>query len=107
MKRNGILLVFFILIGIFAGQAQSAQTSPQKVSYKIIASADGTYGYDILTDGALLLHQTSIPCTPGKRGFINRPDAEKVAKLVVEKIKKGELPPTVTREDLAKLKIGQ
>jgi hypothetical protein len=56
-------------------------------------------------DGKLLIHQTTIPCLPGAEGFKFRPGAEKIAKLVIMKIQKGEMPPTVKIEELKKLKI--
>lgn len=41
----------------------------------------------------------------GNVNFKTKADAEKVAKLVIDKIKKGEMPPTVTIEELQKLKV--
>ena len=43
---------------------------------------------------------------PGFRsGFKTKADAEKVAKLIITKIKKGEMPPSVTPEELKKLNV--
>lgn len=74
-----------------------------KITYKIINSANKTYGYDILADNKLLIHQPSIPGATGNNGFKTSASAEKVAQLVISKIKKGEMPPTVTNDDLKKL----
>ena len=55
--------------------------------------------------GRLLIHQTSIPALPGDEGFKTKADAEKVALLVIDKIKRGEMPPTVSVEEMKKLKV--
>jgi hypothetical protein len=76
-----------------------------KLSYKIIDAANKTYGYDIYADDKLMIHQQSIPAMPGNDGFKTKTDAEKVAQLVIEKIKKGEMPPTVSVEEMKKMKV--
>jgi hypothetical protein len=52
-----------------------------------------------------MIHQPSAPGLPGNEGFKTKADAEKVAKLVIDKIKKGEMPPSVTKEEMEKLKV--
>ena len=76
-----------------------------KLTYKIIPVANNTFGYDIFSDWKKLVHQPSIPAVPGNDGFKSIPDAEKVAKLVISKIKKGEMPPTVSTDELKNLKV--
>ena len=56
-------------------------------------------------DGRLIIHQNIIPAMPGNEGFKTKADASKVAQLVIGKIKKGEMPPTVTIEEMKKLKV--
>ena len=75
-----------------------------KLTYKIIDAPNHTYGYDVYADGRLMIHQQSIPAMPGNEGFKTKQGAEKVAQLVISKIKKRELPPTVTVEEMKKLK---
>ena len=53
----------------------------------------------------MTIHQPSIPGMPGNDGFKTKADAEKVAQLVIKKIKKGEMPPTVTVEEMKKMKV--
>ena len=84
------------------GTSASANT---KFTWKIIDAPNHTYGYDVLDDGRLLIHQKSIPAMPGNEGFKTKADASKVAQLVIGKIKKGEMPPTVTIEEMKKLKV--
>jgi hypothetical protein len=76
-----------------------------KLTYKIIDAAKHTYGYDVFADGRLTIHQTSVPALPGSEGFKTKNDASKVALLVIEKIKKGEMPPTISIDEMTKLKV--
>jgi hypothetical protein len=74
------------------------------LSYKIINIANNTFGYDIYNNDRLMIHQPSIPGFPGNEGFKTKASAEKTAQLVISKINKGEMPPTVSMEDLKLLK---
>ena len=76
-----------------------------KLTYKIIDAPKQTYGYDVFADGRLIIHQTSVPALPGNEGFITKEDASKVAALVMGKIRKGEMPPTVSIDEMKKLKV--
>jgi hypothetical protein len=76
-----------------------------KLTYKIIDTPKQTYGYDVFADGRLMIHQTSAPALPGNEGFKTKEDATKVALLVIEKIKKGEMPPTISIDEMKKLNV--
>ena len=82
-------------------------SSPEKISYTIVNAKSNTYGYDIYINDKRYIHQLTIPGIPGNNGFRNKPDAEKTAKLVVDKMKRGEMPPTVTVTELQHLHIKQ
>ncbi|EKR62057.1 MULTISPECIES: DUF4907 domain-containing protein [Leptospira] len=60
----------------------------------------GEYGYDVYVDGSRFVHQPHIPGRHGTEGFQNQKQAERVATLVSEKIRKGLIPPTITREEV-------
>lgn len=72
------------------------------LDYRIIPAANNTFCYDILADGKTLIHQVSAPGLPGLEGFKTKAGAEKVAKIVIEKIRKGEMPPTISIEEMKK-----
>jgi Domain of unknown function (DUF4907) len=75
-----------------------------KLTYKVVDAPRYTYGYDIFADdGKLLIHQTSIPALPGNDGFQTKEDAIKIALLVIEKIRKGEMPPTISIQEMKQL----
>ena len=76
-----------------------------ELTYKIIKAANETWCYDILSDGKTLIHQTSIPGKAGIEGFKTEEQAAKVAKAVIEKIKQGIMPPSMTLEEIKLLGI--
>lgn len=84
--------------------ASAAQSTTISYSYKIIEGYNKTFGYDIYADKKLLIHQPSIPSLPGNNGFSTKAAAEKVAGLVIKKIQKGEMPPTISIDEIKKLK---
>lgn len=100
-----VLLLLFGLESI--AQKDSIQRKPKEINYTyaIITPDSTTYGYDIYADKKLLIHQPSIPGMPGNKGFESRKDAVLVAKLVMEKMQKGIMPPTITKDELEKLKV--
>jgi hypothetical protein len=84
------------------------QTNPYakaKITIKIIPSVDKTFGYDIFLNEKLLVHQPHIPALPGNKGFSTKERAQKVAEFVVKKIRKNEMPPTVTMDNLNNLGV--
>jgi hypothetical protein len=114
MKSIILLLFFnFLFLASFCQdfthqkRADSArnQIDADSVSYAIISVNKNEFGYDIFRDNKLLIHQPQIPGVPGNKGFETKAEAEKVAALMVEKIRKGIFPPTVTIDELKNLKI--
>ena len=76
-----------------------------KLTYKVIDAPKHTYGYDVFADGRLMIHQTSAPALSGNEGFKTKEDASKVAALAIGKIRKGEMPPTISIDEMKKLKV--
>ena len=75
------------------------------ITSQLIPAANNSWGYDIYVDNKLMIHQPTVPAMPGNEGFKTKADAEKVAQLVISKIKNGEMPPSVSKEELQKLKV--
>jgi Domain of unknown function (DUF4907) len=84
---------------------QNLHSKPDSLSYTITPVNGTQYGYDIYVNGRLRIHQPTIPGQPGNAGFTKREDAKKVALLVIDKINKGIMPPTVTQDELKNLGI--
>jgi hypothetical protein len=111
MKKIIFIFSIFLSVGVLAQQKENAQkqiatanqSKKNNFTYKIIASANNTFGYDIYSDSKILIHQPSIPGMSGNNGFKQKQQAESVAKFVIDKIKKGIMPPTVSLAELKKL----
>ena len=84
---------------------EASQYANTNLSYTIIDAPNNTFGYDIYSSGKLTIHQTSKPGLPGNEGFKTKDDAIKVAEMVMYKIRKGEMPPTVTVEEMKELGV--
>lgn len=118
------LLVCALLIAITHHQNSHAQINPASeadkkggasfpsgegfknaaITYKLIPAANNTWAYDILMEGRMFIHQPNAPGLPGNEGFKNKKAAQRVAELVVSKMKRGEMPPSITIEEMKKLK---
>ncbi|MBS1921159.1 MAG: DUF4907 domain-containing protein [Bacteroidetes bacterium] len=102
--------LFFIFSFLFVFNCVHAQQFPAsvkdaKLGYKIISVENNTWGYDIYNGTRLFVHQPTIPAMPGNKGFKSKQFAEKVAKKVIEKIKKGGGPPTITIDEMKQLGV--
>ena len=118
-RTTTLFLAVLIVSALFPGTSISAngnankeevkqQKSPYadaEITIKIIPSTQKTFGYDILLHGTPLVHQPNIPALPGNEGFSTREEAQIVAEFVVKKIRRNEMPPTVTIEDLNKMGV--
>jgi hypothetical protein len=116
MKKTLLLSLLCCLLagGAALGQTAQKEAKPSfpagnayakaNITTKIIPAEGNTWGYDILIEGERFVHQSSKPGLPGNRGFATKAKAQKVADLVVAKIKKGQMPPSVSIEEMKQLK---
>lgn len=118
---NKILTFLFfhsvIVISLFGGVRSTVYSYSKKsntnafifhkpdTAYRIIVSSGNTCGYEILINGNIIIRQLNIPGESGTKGFKTKRDAEKVAQLVIKKLRLGIMPPSIEREELDKLKI--
>jgi len=100
-----LVLSIVCFLSLQSAYAQSAETGKTEYTFKPIQVHNYTWGYDIYVNNKLKIHQPNIPGKSGKEGFKTKEDAEKVARLVIEKMKRGEMPPTVTPEEISNLNI--
>ena len=66
---------------------------------------DSGWGYAVYVDETKLIVQRQIPVIEGFHQFETQCDALHCGKLVVLKMIKGEMPPSVTRQDLIDMNI--
>jgi hypothetical protein len=110
MKKNlSCILLIFLAIRVF-GQTDGKMQAPKdfaemKIKSEVIVATKNTYGYNIYVDNKLLIHQQNIPGIATNEGFRIKNDALKVANLVIEKLKKGQMPPAISIDELKKLNV--
>jgi hypothetical protein len=83
----------------------AADMAKAQIEYFVINVPQNQFGYYIMIDGKMYIEQKSIPAVQGNNGFATKEDAEKIAKLAIEKIKQGEMPPTISVEELKELGV--
>ena len=120
IKLTALFLFQFFSITLLFAQAPLNSAQPENsavqfpeatayanadLSYNIIDAPNNTFCYDVFAGGRLMIHQTSVPGLPGNEGFKTKDDAIKVAEMVMYKIRKGEMPPTVTSEEMKQLGV--
>ena len=100
--------------GILIGSPEKTQAASEanllktdSFSFTIIAGEYSGFGYDINVNGRRVIHQPCIPGLSGKQGFVTKEHARRVAGLVINKMKRGQRLPTVSRDELKSLGIIQ
>lgn len=63
------------------------------------------WGYDIMINGEIHIHQPHIPAIMGNNGFSSEEKAQIAGEFVIKKIKNNILPPRVTPEELDSLGV--
>ena len=109
MRRLAGLFTILLILTIGAVNAQTVRDTSAAITLSGIElrpfETDNGWGYDIFLHGKKYIHQTTIPSMPGTAGFASKTDAAIVGDLVVGKIERNEMPPSVTPEELDSLGI--
>jgi CRISPR/Cas system type I-B associated protein Csh2 (Cas7 group RAMP superfamily) len=110
-KRFVITVSVLVLIGVviwlivyLSSQKKTIQSNDSITTVQTF-QASGGWGYDVLMNDVLYVHQPTIPVVSGEKGFKTKEDAEKTAGLVITKIRNNILPPTLTLEELRELGV--
>ena len=99
------VILILIVVAIFLGYRSDSKRTVNEVfvEVKAIQTRQG-WGYDILTDGKIYIHQEFIPAIPGKRAFRTEAEALKVGRKVISKMSLKQMP-TITVEELKEMGI--
>jgi len=108
IRRFWVVIVFVICLTIFLvtryGSSNKQRVKSKGITEQSFQSEFG-WGYDILVNDTILIHQDVIPGAPGNNGFKTEAQALSVGKLVIEKIKKKKGIPTINPLELDSLGI--
>lgn len=101
-------IVLDIHISISADSIIHTAAEPhQQIKVAVFRNESKTngYGYDIVVNGKIMIHQSNIPAVSGNRGFLSESDATNAGELVKHKLLNNEMPPTISIDDLKALGI--
>ncbi|MBV9963330.1 MAG: DUF4907 domain-containing protein [Parafilimonas sp.] len=77
----------------------------QDTTVHIFSSHKKGYGFDILIGNKVFIHQPFIPAVQGNQRFATKTDANKTASLMLFKLRKHGMPPTISTAELDSLHI--
>jgi len=113
-KKIKILLLLFLpglILGCQVKQATESEDTKaqnkvvQTIRMEIIPAPNNTFGYNILKNGKVFIHQPHIPAVAGNKGFSTEAKARKAAAFAISKIEKNIIPPTITAAELDSLGV--
>lgn len=90
-----------ISAGIWVLAWRINQPARPALSARVFQTTVG-WGYDILVNDSLLIHQETIPVVGGGQGFARREWAEKASRLIINKMESGRHP-RLTSFDIAQI----
>ena len=112
---KGSIIIILLLTSYLTGIAQDKEREVVDIfEQKMIVqleidietfSTDDGWGYDIILNKQKYIHQDIIPSVPEHHGFKTEADAKKTADLVVSKIRRNIIPPSVTPQELDSLGV--
>ena len=79
--------------------------SESEYTMKVTENAEYGWGYQLYKDGKLMIDQKHIPAVQGEQIFGSKEKAEITGNFILQKIKNGEFPPTVSVQELDSLGI--
>lgn len=100
IKKNWVYIIFAFSVLFFIATKlwrEKEQKDKVQIELRTFENAWG-WGYDILTNNKIYIHQEIIPAADGKKGFISKEQAETIGNLVITKMKKNQLPNVSLRE---------
>ena len=102
--------VFCILIFSCAPKEEKQSYEKRQTSHAdsieiSLLQFDSGWGYNILINNKLYIHQPHIPAVSGNQLFQSKEDAEHTANVMVNKIRNNEMPPSVSVQELESLGV--
>lgn len=105
-KRHTITVLLVSLIisaGILVYAFTKRTTNKSSRFSSVVFSGLNGWGYDILVDDHVFIHQESIPAVGNRKGFPEREQAEKAARLVLKKLETSGDFPTLSRFEVEEI----
>lgn len=97
-KHNIVVIAVSGLIAIILLFIPWKSRNPQQYEKKVYRVTGG-WGYDILVNKHIFIHQESVPVAATAHAFVTKEEATRIADKVLEKLESGHAP-TLTKSDL-------
>jgi hypothetical protein len=99
-RHNTLVIGISALIAVAIFIVTINQRSKEKKNHINTNVFEGTHGwgYDILVNDKVFIHQELIPAVQGQTGFKTKTQAEQAARLIINKMESGQLPTVTTFE---------
>lgn len=99
IKHNTIIIGAALLVsaGIWMVTWNKKAAKAEILSARVFHSERG-WGYDILVNDTIFIHQESVPGISYNKGFPRREQAEEITRLIINKMKRGQRPAVTTFE---------
>ena len=111
IKFNYLILILLFagitLFGLYQVKTYTSNSGKSKLEERFTLSVyrvEGGWGYDILENNKIIIHQDIIPAISNKQPFQTATDARKTGQMVLKKIRGNQLP-IITIEELIELNI--
>lgn len=112
--KVSLFLLFYFGIMLSVSAQKAKQEIHKKEDYGILYKYNDSlqyetyplpegWGYRLYIRYKLLVNQPNIPAVSGNASFKKETDARKIAKLASSKVANGQIPPTLTVEEVEKL----
>ena len=98
------LVLFLILIGLAALTVYKFYRGQSQYQVRVFVTPTG-WGYDILNNEKLFIHQPTIPGQSGIVGFASQEQAHRVGKWVATRLQETKALPTLTNDELRQLGV--
>jgi len=102
IKHNIIVIAIAVIIAVAIPFIYISRANSQPgIDYKVFHSATG-WGYDIVMNGKLVIHQEYIPTINKKKEFSTATQAKETALLVISKLKNNKFP-TLSKKEVEQI----
>ncbi len=111
MKKTVLVLAALIIISFLGFFACNKKPKETKIQDSAVVTAESFFdstsgwGYRIKRDTTTIIEQAYMPGISGNKGFENEQLAMNTAKLVMQKIKNQQFPPTISKSELDSLGV--
>jgi hypothetical protein len=96
-KHNTLVIIGAVIVSVLIWAISLNINKHQSISYRTFEAANG-WGYDILVNEQIVIHQDRIPAIGNRKGFTNAAQAAAAASMVIQKIQHGKLPSLTSTE---------